>query len=866
MNNSRLRRTLPVSVLLPCVLSACSHTQAPPPAVATAPTSIKPATLPIVTANFETSFGKSTGDARFAPGLNGKALTLNGGGSVELTQGLDTSKSYTVMAWIKPTKVGGFQTFISGDGPQNSAFFLQLRDDSKRFALAALAENGTPSIASAKEDPDLDIWTHLAGVYNADQKTISLFVNGVLQASVPFAGAYRAPGPLRLGRAKFGGQAVDFASGQIDEVQVFQNALSGEQIQAIARPFIGKPGTMVPVVPATLALDVSKVRARVSPTLYGLMTEEINHSYDGGLYGELLQNRAFTDDGQSAPHWSLVLENGAKATMSLDSALPLSPAVPRSLKLEIPEPQKGRVCLANDGFWGVPLKPNTRYEGSFWARGYKGPLTMELQDAQGKRVANVTVNARGRGWKHYTATLSTGAIPATTNGRFLLGAQNPGTVWLSLVSLFPPTFKNRINGNRVDLSEKMAAMKPKFLRFPGGNYLEGNTINERFDWKKTLGPLENRAGHASPWNYRSTDGMGLLEFLEWCDDLQMEPVLAVYAGYSLKGEFVKPGADLQPFVQDALDEIEFVTGDPSTKWGRVRAKLGHRKPWKLEYVEIGNEDFFDKSGSYEGRFAQFFDAIKARYPKLQVISTTMDERTRIKTRRPDVVDEHYYLDAREMERRATFYDKYDRKGPKIFVGEWASHTERIPWQDPQGQNAPTSNMGAALGDAAFMTGMERNSDIVVMQCYAPLLVNVNPGARQWAPNLIGYDNLNSFGAPSYYAQAMFAQNLGDVVLDSVQSGGKRLSSSVTRDTRNGALFLKIVNPTDKAQPVQITAKGATVKSGEATILRGASLEDTNSLAQPTKIVPVTTPLSNVGASFSFSAPPYSICVLKLNAK
>jgi alpha-N-arabinofuranosidase len=348
----------------------------------------------------------------------------------------------------------------------------------------------------------------------------------------------------------------------------------------------------------------------------------------------------------------------------------------------------------------------------------------------------------------------------------------------------------------------------------------------------------------------------------------MEPVLAVYAGYSLRGEYVKPGPDLVPYVQDALDEIEFVMGDQTTKWGKVRAQLGHPQPWKLQYVEIGNEDFFDKSGSYDGRFAQFYDAIKAKYPQLQLISTTMDERTRVKSRKPDLIDEHYYANAREMERKAKLYDNYDRKGPKIFVGEWAAHTERVPWEDPQQLNAPTPNMGAALGDAAFMTGMERNSDIVLLQCYAPLFVNVNPGGRQWAPNLIGVDNLKSYGAPSYHAQVMFANNVGDVVVDSNLGGGKRLNASVTRDTKSGALFVKVVNPMSYAQSVKMNIGGvkSLASSGTVTVLQSASPKDTNSLTDPTKVVPVTKPITNVGPDFSYQAPPFSISVLKLNAK
>jgi alpha-N-arabinofuranosidase len=246
--------------------------------------------------------------------------------------------------------------------------------------------------------------------------------------------------------------------------------------------------------------------------------------------------------------------------------------------------------------------------------------------------------------------------------------------------------------------------------------------------------------------------MGLLEFLEWCEDLHIQPVLAVYAGYSLKQEHVNPGPDLQPYVDEALEEIEYVTGDAKTKWGARRAADGHPDPFPLTYVEIGNEDAFDHSKSYDGRFTQIHDAIKAKYPKLQLIATT-----KVTSRTPDLYDDHYYRSAADFEGDTHHYDNKDRHGPKIFVGEWAT---------TEGQ--PTPNLNAALGDAAWMTGLERNSDLVVMASYAPLLVNVNmnPKAWQWGTNLIGYDALTSYGSPSYYAQQMFYGNVGDKVLAS----------------------------------------------------------------------------------------------------
>ncbi len=453
-----------------------------------------------------------------------------------------------------------------------------------------------------------------------------------------------------------------------------------------------------------------------------------------------------------------------------------------------------------------------------------------------------------------------------------------------MVSLFPPTYAHRANGNRPDIMQILADMKPSFLRFPGGNYLEGNTIETRFDWKKTIGDVSQRPGHMNDgWKYWSSDGMGLLEFLNWCEDLHMQPVLAIYAGYSMHQQRVKPGADLAPYVQDGLDEIEYVSGGPTTKWGARRAKDGHPSPFKLEYVEIGNEDNFDQGpGSYDGRFTQFYDAIKAKYPKLNVIATT-----KVTTRTPDVIDEHYYRNSEdEMAAHAHDYDTRSRSGPKVFVGEWATRV-----------GVPTPNMSAALGDAAWMTGMERNSDLVIMSAYAPLFVNVNPGAMQWRTDLIGYNTLSSYGSPAYWAQQMFSRHHGSEVL-TLEAKGIPTKTwqpptprvrivpgapppptapkpplrevplvffNATRDPLTGTIYLKVVNRAGNEQPVHVTLTGLkTIESkGEAITMAAASPDDTNSINEPDKIKPVTTKVDGLGAEFTRSFPPYSITVLKL---
>jgi alpha-N-arabinofuranosidase len=366
-----------------------------------------------------------------------------------------------------------------------------------------------------------------------------------------------------------------------------------------------------------------------------------------------------------------------------------------------------------------------------------------------------------------------------------------------------------------------------------------------------IGPLVDRPTHPGTWSYHSTDGMGLLEFLEWCEDLHMEPVLAIYAGYSLGGQVVKPGPDLEPYVQDGLEEIEYVTGGADSKWGAVRARDGHPAPFKLHYVEIGNEDNFDRAKTYDGRYAQFHKAIKARYPDLQVIATMP-----VKGVTPDVVDDHYYKRERGMFDEARHYDDTDRTGPKIFVGEWATR-----------EGTPTPNMGAALGDAAFMTGLERNSDVVIMAAYAPLFVNINPGGMQWSTDLIGYDTMSSYGSPAYYAQVMFSSCLGDNILNSSASGtGDRFFYSVTASPAR--MCMKLVNASSQEQPLAIALNGLGTGTHSARVdtLKASTIWATNTMSQPERIVPVKSTMSIQGARMQHIVPAYSIQVLQIDLK
>jgi len=646
-----------------------------------------------------------------------------------------------------------------------------------------------------------------------------------------------------------------------------------------------------------LTVKADQVAAKVSPTLYGLMTEEINYSYEGGLYGELLRNRTFKDvhGAPSAAYWTAV----GMATMTPDASAALNDAQTASLKIDTARATKAAPAgISNGGFWGIAVHPHTRYQASLYAKaaqGFTGALTLALKSADGKVLATATIPHVSAAWKKYDATLTTGDAGASKDNVFSLTTATPGTLWVQQVSLFPPTFNGTKNGNRDDLMRLLADMKPQFLRLPGGNYLEGDTVAERFEWKDTLGDTAGRPGHRSPWNYWSTDGLGLLEYLEWCEDLHMEPVLAVYAGYSLRQERIKAGDDLKPYVQDALEEIEYVTGDAkTTKWGAERARDGHPAPFPLHYVEIGNEDWFDKENTYDARFTQFYDAIKSAYPKLQLISTISPDQPQAKhvhSRTPDLVDEHLYPSSEgEMEARAHEFDTAPRSGPKIFVGEWATRV-----------GTPTPDMAGALGDAAWMTGMERNSDLVVLESYAPLLTNVShpvsgrdpETSMQWPSDLIGYDALTSYGSPSYYAQQMFSAHHGDVALATdaadvptwtwqppvrtrngvaePQKPAQTVPSlffDATKDSRTGRIYLKLVNRNPAPQPVRIalTGAGAVAAEGKAVVMKADSADDTNSISDPKHIVPVEEKVSDLGTRFTRDLPPLSITVLEIETR
>ena len=545
--------------------------------------------------------GTFAGDASWSSSAKvGKgALDLHGHGSVDVPSSvIDTSQSFTVSAWVNFRTIIGYQTIVSVDGQQVSGFYLQLRDGGT-FGLTYLpadSTQGDASIAGSLDQVKPNTWYHLIGVHDAESKVNQLYVNGYLQDTTPFTGSWRADGHLEIGRGKYSGGPADFVNGLVDDVKITQGVHVDPAALAVLQ-------SSYPVTPDSMTIDSDQTGAAINPLLYGLMIEDISHSIDGGLYAELIRNRALKDDNTNPMSWQAENGTGA-ATIAVDTTQQVpGTELTNSLRLDISTGGVG-VGVSNEGYWGIPVKPREVYTGSFYAKSdghLEGTLTIEIRsDGNNNVLASTTIPAVTTDWKLYTFKLKTGGSAASETNKFVIVASGTGSLWLTQVSLFPPTFNNRPNGSRIDLMDELLAMHPKFLRLPGGNYLEGNNIADRFDWKKSIGPIEQRPGHNDPWGYRSTDGFGLLEYLDWCDDLNMEPVLAVYAGFSLSHQHVVAGPALQPFVQDALDEIQYLTGDKSTVWGVKRIADGHPTPFKLHYVEIGNEDFFDNSGSYDG--------------------------------------------------------------------------------------------------------------------------------------------------------------------------------------------------------------------------------------------------------------------------
>ena len=508
-------------------------------------------------------------------------------------------------------------------------------------------------------------------------------------------------------------------------------------------------------------VDAANPGIKVSPNLYGIFFEDINHAADGGLYAELISNRSFEDSDNAIPTWRTSASNGASITSQLVSKALLNNVQGKALQITVKADKAATASLINEGFWGINAVQGRTYKLSLFAKGnYKGGLKARLISADGKTVyAETTVDAAiGKKWNKYTAELTANANDP--KAQFELVFDGKGTVTLDVVSLFPPTFMNRPNGLRPDLAQLLYNIRPKFVRFPGGCYVEGQESPENaFHWEKTIGPIEQRPGHKNVnWRYRTSDGMGFDEYLQLAEDLNAKPLYVVNVGLWHGG--MTPVDSIQPWIDECMNALEYANGPVTSKYGALRAKNGHPEPYNIEYLEIGNEnnqpDPALQSDHYYERFKKFKDAVLAKYPNMHLIGNVVawgdDNPTWDSKESVELLDEHYYRNPAWFAENFNKYDTYNRKGSEIYVGEYAV---------TQG----FGNMGsldAALGEAVYMMGIENNSDIVTMASYAPIFANLND--RMWAPDMIQFTSDKVFGTPSYYVQNLMANNIGTRVL------------------------------------------------------------------------------------------------------
>jgi alpha-L-arabinofuranosidase len=493
--------------------------------------------------------------------------------------------------------------------------------------------------------------------------------------------------------------------------------------------------------PVQIRVDCAKPMIELSPHLYGLFFEDINLSADGGLYPELVRNRSF-EGSDELRYWNLDAGAGTtNSSWSVDASRPLNPFNRHSARVQV----DGGCVLENGGYWGMNFIAGDAYTFKVAARGadgFTGKLAVQLCDASGAVIGSGEISGIGGDWTYHTITLT--PARSESKGKLKLALSGKGTIFLDMVSLLPvKTWKN--HGLRVDLAESMAALKPSFLRFPGGCWVEGDDLAHAYQWKNTVGNIDVRTPLFNIWDYNATHGLGYHEYLQLAEDLGAEPLFCINVGMS-HTESV-PLDRMSAWVQDALDAIEYANGTTNSVWGSLRALNGHPAPFNLRFLEIGNEN---GGPDYAERWPLFATAIKQKHPEITLIANHWKGDFPRKPM-PEIVDEHYYETPEAFMRRATQYDSYDRKGPKVFVGEYAVT-----------KKGGKGNLRAALGEAAFMTGMERNADVVAMAAYAPLFVNVNH--RAWSPDLINFDSAGWYGIPGYYVQQMFSLHRGDVTL------------------------------------------------------------------------------------------------------
>ncbi len=608
--------------------------------------------------------------------------------------------------------------------------------------------------------------------------------------------------------------------------------------------------------PHTFDVNTKKVGAAVQPTMYGIFFEDINYAADGGLYGELVKNRSF-----EFPDALMGWKAFGKFEVMNDGPFE---RCPHYVVLNYSGHNDAATGLQNEGYFGIGIEKDEEYRFTVWAKTVSGDANVEVSLVdestmeEHQEFATAELKVSGNEWKKYELILKSPKTVQKANLRLLLKGKNG--VALEHVSLFPKhTFKDRENGMRRDLAQALYDLHPGVFRFPGGCIVEGSSLDQRYQWKNTIGPVENRPLNGNRWlstfNYRlfpdyyQSYGLGFYEYFLLSEDIGAEPLPVLNVGMACQFQNQNdPSAhvavkDLQPYIQDCLDLIEFANGDVNTTWGKKRAEMGHPAPFNLKFLAVGNEQWDDL---YYERLRPFVKAIKAKYPNIKLIGTSgpdsegeMFEKgwKAMKELKADLVDEHFYRDEHWFLSHGLRYEGYDRKGPKVFAGEYACHGKGKKW----------NHFETSLYEAAFMTDLERNADVVDMATYAPLFAHVD--GWQWRPDMIWYDNTRMFKSVSYYVQQMYACNKGTNVLPLTmngksvagQEGQDGLFASAVVDKKKGEIIVKVANTSDKAQDVTLNLNGLKgSRSATATTLQSDNMDAENTLDNPNLIRPVET--------------------------
>jgi alpha-L-arabinofuranosidase len=640
-------------------------------------------------------------------------------------------------------------------------------------------------------------------------------------------------------------------------------------------------GKVLSQAPLPITVNAAKPLSDVSPSMWGVFFEDINFAADGGLYSELVKNRSF-EFSHPMMGWKQVREKGDGRVVATFHS-PSNASNPRYMRIYV-DAQEGYFGIANEGFRGMGIRRGEKYNLSLSASVYEGEsltLKAEIVGSAGEVLGFTDIEIGGQGWKKYVSAITAANYDEKASLRLLFTGR--GSAGLDLVSLTPSdTWKGRPGGLRKDIAQMIADLRPGFVRFPGGCIVEGRDITNRYQWKATVGPVDERKLMINRWNnemqnrtapdYFQSFGLGFYEYFLFAEDIGAEPLPILNCGMSCQfnaGEVV-PLEDLDPYIQDALDLIEFANGSATTAWGKLRASMGHPAPFNLKYVGVGNEQW---DVQYIERYREFEKVLRSKHPEIMIVSGSGPSASgrmfdyawnELRKLDPDLIDEHYYMPPDWFLKNAGRYDNYDRKGPKVFAGEYAAH-----WKE--GKEAESRNTWySALAEAAFMTGLERNADIVRMASYAPLLAHVD--AWQWRPDLIWFTNTSVFGTPNYYVQKLFSNNRGTNVI-SVTTGGRTLAgadslyASATIDTGQKRITVKVVNSSLAKRNVSLSFEGRSVlKSASLITLSSAERMAFNSATEPEKIIPVTSTVTLNGKKLNEELDPLSLNVFIISYK